>query len=283
MWMKLLRIALLSAVGFGAVYWFLDTKVVTGSAETPVLTKYWDEETRTYASMDYFLLKPVGYDPQKSYPLVISLHGGDMPDEGSGPTSSRFTGVYGLDAVQADHPCFVLIPQAPRQWWAGGRRTALVTEIKRYIDQELTKEFPIDSSRLYAIGYSAGGTGLFHMMAWHPDYLAAAIPLAGWLTPKETTRRLIGSHTAVWSFSGTDDPCAAWWATEALLEAYQRWSGNFKLTVLKQGDHGAPIRAYTALCNGEPIPGESELIVTSSACDVGEGSPLEWMFRQRLR
>jgi predicted peptidase len=232
--------------------------------------------------MDYFLLKPVGYDPQKSYPLVISLHG-DCPKDGSVSPVRKFQGVYGLDAVQANHPCFVLIPQAPRLWWSGGNNFALVTEIKRYIDRELTKEFSIDSSRLYAIGNSDGGTGILHMMAWHSNYLAAAIPLAGWLSTKESTWWLTGSRTAVWSFSGTDDPCAQWWATEALLKAYQKRHGDFKLTVLKQGDHGAPIRAYTALCNGEPIPGESELIVTSSACDVGEGSPLEWMFRQRLR
>ncbi|MBM4152179.1 MAG: hypothetical protein FJ220_01475 [Kiritimatiellaceae bacterium] len=299
MFSRLGKIILFSALGFAGVWACIhlsqtpdpslsnlipdfDSKEELVTNKTESILDYCTEEIRTYDGLTYYLYKPLKLHPAQSYPLIVFYHGGDMHLYKPGQVLPVCKPMYGVTpAWLKDNPCFMLIPQAPDTWWARGKSWSLLARIHRYIDQQLCKEFPIDHSRLYTIGYSAGGTGIFHALAWYPDYYAAAIPIAGWLAVQETpTDALVKSRTAVWSFSSTGDECAAWWATEDVLRVFTAARGNFKLTKVP-GGHGAPNKAFNAACNGQPYPG-AELISTSPSCDLTTQNPLEWLFRQRL-
>src|SRR5712692_8613502 len=70
--------------------------------------------------MPYLLFIPGGYDPQKTYPLIVWLHGAG----GAGSDNLRQilgdqipgTRTWTNPAIQAKDPAFVLVPQSPQSW-----------------------------------------------------------------------------------------------------------------------------------------------------------------------
>ncbi len=65
--------------------------------------------------LNYRLFKPAGYDAGKKYPVILFLHGAG--ERGSNNTAQvRDALHFTTEAVQKEHPCFVIAPQCP-----GGR------------------------------------------------------------------------------------------------------------------------------------------------------------------
>jgi predicted peptidase len=102
-------------------------------------------EQHHYKNTRYGLFTPSDIDNQKSYPLIVYLHG-------SRDTVSRDLSWY-QDAVQKANPCFVLSPKCEEPnlgWgdtWHEGH-TEAATETLRLVDS-LIQHHPIDVSRLY--------------------------------------------------------------------------------------------------------------------------------------
>jgi predicted peptidase len=67
---------------------------------------------------------------------------------------------------------------------------------------DLRSELRIDPSRVYLVGQSLGGFGVWDLIARHPDLFAAAVPLCGGGDPK---RILSARDVAVWAFHGAKD------------------------------------------------------------------------------
>jgi predicted peptidase len=239
------------------------------------------QEFRTWESMEYGLIRPEPYDPARSYPLVISLHG-DCRSAADKEKPRRQLDTHGFSgSALKENPCFVLIPQATKPWWTGGKKKSLMSEIVAYIDV-LEKEFKIDRKRLYLVGYSDGGTAILHALAWYPDTFAAAIPLSGWLADDVPARKMVRSKTAVWWFVGTEDGVAPWDHTKRLIKEYDRAKGNLKVTVIEvNGDHAAPYRVFQEVLKGQSVEG-TRLVVNGNACDEATTHPIEWMFKRSL-
>jgi pimeloyl-ACP methyl ester carboxylesterase len=112
------------------------------------------------------VLPPKGYDPQKKYALILSLHGAGVE-------------AYGLtDSYKPKDWAFVVTPTNRRRfgfdWQDWGRLDALeVLELAK-------KAFPIDTNRVYLVGHSMGGHGTWHVGLTHFDLFAAICPAAGW-------------------------------------------------------------------------------------------------------
>ena len=76
-------------------------------------------EARTFASeqggtLGYRLFKPAGYDATKKYPLVLFLHGAGERGADNKVQLKHFVWRLVAKATQAEHPCFVAVPQCPR-------------------------------------------------------------------------------------------------------------------------------------------------------------------------
>src|SRR5579872_7061378 len=69
--------------------------------------------------LKYRLLKPDHYDPKKSYPLVVFLHGAG--ERGDDNTAQLIHGVaeFASEENRKKYPCFLVAPQCPKnQKWA---------------------------------------------------------------------------------------------------------------------------------------------------------------------
>ena len=151
-----------------------------------------------YKGLRYGLFMPAGYDPKKSYPLIVYMHG-------SRDTVSRDLGWY-QQPVQREHPCFVLTPKcevSDQGWgntWKDGH-TAATAKTLSLVDS-LVRHYPIDVNRLYIYGISMGGFGVFSVLAKEKGKFAAAYSVCGG-SDVAAAGKLTG--TPLWIFHGAID------------------------------------------------------------------------------
>ena len=146
----------------------------------------------------YGLFKPTGYNASKSYPLVVYLHGAN-------DTLSRELTLY-REAVQREHPCFVLTPKClnPNVGWGDAWHDAHSPEMVKVLAvvDSLVRVFPINTNRLYLYGISMGGFGTFSVLSKEPGKFAAGYAVCGGASVNAAPRLL---QTPLWIFHGTDD------------------------------------------------------------------------------
>lgn len=121
----------------------------------------WDTK-RTYQ-----LYVPKGYDPQKSYPLVVLLHGAGR------------TGVSVVEKWKplADQAGLILMgPTNPNNYWP---INAEETNILIWMVQDVAKDVNIDGSRLYLFGHSSGGHFASYFPISRPYFFTAVSVHAG--------------------------------------------------------------------------------------------------------
>ena len=151
-----------------------------------------------FKSMRYGLFKPAGYDSQKSYPLIVYLHG-------STDTVSRKLSWYNSD-VQQKNPSFVLTPKcevADQGWgntWQPGHTSATSLTLK-LVDSIITA-YNINPNRLYIYGISMGGFGVFSILAKEKGKFAAGYAVCGGSDTKAAVDLL---DTPLWIFHGEAD------------------------------------------------------------------------------
>jgi predicted peptidase len=151
-----------------------------------------------FKSLRYGLFKPQGYDPKKSYPLIVYLHG-------STDTVSRNLSWYHSD-VQIKNPAFVLTPKcevADQGWgntWQAGH--TLATSLTLKLVDSVFNLYNIDQNRLYLYGISMGGFGVFSILAKEQGKFAAAYAVCGGSDPKAAPDLL---DTPLWIFHGEAD------------------------------------------------------------------------------
>ena len=125
-------------------------------------------------SIDYRILFPEDYDPDRTYPLVLFLHGAG--ERGSDNEKQLVHGVHTfLDAEHRERfPCIVLAPQCPAEdYWASARVDRSSYPVQLEFDYEdlpatqaldlalaLTKNTiareRVDPRRVYVTGLSMG-------------------------------------------------------------------------------------------------------------------------------
>lgn len=160
--------------------------------------------------LNYRLMLPADYDKEKTYPLVIFLHGSG--ERGDDNVAQLVHGMndFSKDENRTKFPCFVMAPQCPRSSsWARFRRgetpapepsepLQLVLEL---IDK-LQKDYSIDSRRLYLTGLSMGGYGTWDLIQRYPDKFAAAAPVCGGGDEQQAAKLV---RLPIWIFHGDKD------------------------------------------------------------------------------
>ena len=166
--------------------------------------------TRDGNSMPYRLFVPEATARKQPLPLVVWLHGAQ--GVGTDNISQISTGGNELGSrlwvkpeLQAKFPAFVVAPQAPGgQAWGSIASNRLTTYGQLVIDliDALSREYSIDRDRVYIVGQSRGGIGVWDLIAKRPDVFAAAVPVCAAGNPKQITA---ASSVKVWVFHGFKD------------------------------------------------------------------------------
>lgn len=129
--------------------------------------------------ISYKLCVPDSYDPARSYPLIIAMHG-------YGDTNTNFESNSGLTAMANDAGFIIAYPQSRSKGWnAGGSGFAYITnnaDDVAYIlsiIEEISSGYSVDAKRVYLTGHSNGAFMAYYLAAVVPSRFAAIAPVAG--------------------------------------------------------------------------------------------------------
>lgn len=243
-------------------------------------------EAHIYKSMPYRLLRPLRIEPGRRYPLIVSLHGsGGIGDDNL--SNLRFwNGVMARTAWREKYPSFVLIPQRkPGGIWGPKPdddrvkdfyvRNDLLTVFE--LIAEIKQEFPIDDSRIYAIGSSGGGVGTWNILLARPEMFAAVIPVCGRFTaqPEDITKL---TRIPIWCFHGDADPLVDVTYSRNAFAKLADSGAVMKYTELRGVKHNAWIQAFTY--QRDDVQKGYVTRYTSDRCDRTQ-DVWQWLFRQR--
>ncbi len=131
--------------------------------------------------------------------VVVYLHG----DSGCGTDNETQMTDAGIDSIAyyllcQDVPTVFVVPQCSNKTkgWS-----SMATQVKQLLDYVAQHE-AADTTRIYILGSSMGGTGTWKIVSLYSDYFAAAMPCAG--DPKDTKAEDIAS-TPVYTVMGLAD------------------------------------------------------------------------------
>ncbi len=74
-------------------------------------------EPGEFKGVQYRLMKPIDFEPEKTYPLILSLHGAGGKGTGNIKNLRNWNEWLTDEALRRKYPCFVLAPQSPTSWF----------------------------------------------------------------------------------------------------------------------------------------------------------------------
>ena len=179
----------------------------------------------------FLVVKPVGYDQSKNYPLLIFLHG--MGEQGEDIKLLRVHGPYetvkklGLELI-------IVAPQSPiDERWD-------IDMLSAFVDNVL-ENYPVDRNRVYLTGLSMGGEGAWRLAVRRPHTFAALVPICGFGMPRRAEKI---SHMPIWAFHGEKDPVVPLQLTTGMIKALEAAGGKPKVTIYPGVGHNSWEPAY---------------------------------------
>ncbi|WOO40329.1 malectin domain-containing carbohydrate-binding protein [Rubellicoccus peritrichatus] len=185
--------------------------------------------------MPYRLYVPEHYDPARSYPLIINLHGLG----GSGGNDKHMIDhaggamYFADDSFQAREPSFVLIPQEPSSTSKHWHQSPVRYIFEGLLDA-IEEEFSIDEDRIYLGGTSMGGHGAWKSVFFMPNRFAALFPTAGWSSSGNAPGI---KHVPIWDFHASDDSVVNVRGSRNMVEAVRNAGGSVVYTEYTSGGH----------------------------------------------
>ncbi|MCA9128000.1 MAG: hypothetical protein KDB22_12985 [Planctomycetales bacterium] len=134
----------------------------------------WDAKKIVIGELEMkFDYRIFGDEPQGGHSLYISMHGG-------GGTTARVNDSQWRNQIELYEPAegIYLAPRAPTNTWNLWHQPHIDQFFNRIIEDAIALE-GINPNRVYIMGYSAGGDGVYQLAPRMADQLAAAAMMAG--------------------------------------------------------------------------------------------------------
>ena len=145
----------------------------------PIKETFYDSQNGN--TLPYSLFLPQNYDKNKSYPVILFLHGaGEM-----GTDNKRH--LYNLENLflyngDLINRAILLCPQTVEWWYLdreyeGDQKGTLGSAL--HLLQEIQKRYSCDNNRIYVMGLSMGGFATWSLLEEYGSIFAAGIPICG--------------------------------------------------------------------------------------------------------
>lgn len=203
------------------------------------------EENGGGHDLHFYLYQPEKpYPPEVKFPLVLVLHGGP----GNGYAAQA---LVERAVMRLNYPAFIVVPVLPlHKTWAFPEAFPEDVPLKEYfigkeqdlpdavdIIRELSKKYPVDTDRIYAIGCSEGGVGVYGALRNHADVFAAGVAISGLWTATDaahlTKRPLVIMHGGL----ETDTPVEL---ARAVAQQIKKHGGSVQYVEMAGMNHACP-------------------------------------------
>jgi len=196
----------------------------------------------------FYSALPVNYNKTtKSYPLIVSIHGGgqygngalDLPlllndgipqllDEKTFPPNFTVKGI--------NYSFIIIAPQL--------KQFPVAQEIKDVIDYA-RKNYRVDSSRIYLFGLSNGGSASCLTAGTYANEIAAIVPVSGEFNDDSVCSSLAKNKVAIWDFHNDNDPVIDITSATGFISSVNNFSPVItpKLTIFQSNKHDAWTKA----------------------------------------
>jgi predicted peptidase len=233
----------------------LSAEITTVSSQTQKKPAA-DFEARAFTDaagrrLRYRLLSPDGYETSTAtHPLLVFLHGAGQ--RGYDNEAQLAHGKSLMQTAARRYGCFVLVPQCPSGgWWAGrhwsdpqrclAEDPSETMELLLQVIARLEKEYRIDASRLYIMGLSMGGFGVWDAIERWPDRFAAAVPICG---GGDQGKAASIAQLPIWVFHGQRDPVVPADLSREMVSALKAAGGNPRYTEFAGVGHNSWTPAF---------------------------------------
>lgn len=197
------------------------------------------------AGLDYLLYVPEDYgqEPQKPWPLILYLHGGDRRNATLTLLENDF--LPSTLKKQGDFAFIVVSPLGESKEYEFWPESKMVDSVFILLD-EIQTTVSVDPNRIYLTGASSGGNGTWGIGLQHPEYFAALAPVMGYygwpFTVPENICEL--KNVPVWAFHGEKDNVIPLDAEQMLVGALEDCGGDVEFTVFPGEGHDIEKQVY---------------------------------------
>ncbi len=219
-------------------------------------TEYPEFEIREYQkqgrTLPYRWMLPQDYDGEASYPLVLFFHGAGERGSDNEISLTHFAPLVLGEDKRVNFPCFVLVPQCPKEvrwvevdWALLGHDFPEepgwpLSQTMDLLDL-LMEAYSIDPKRLYVTGLSMGGFATWDALARYPQRFAAGVPVCGGGDPKVVSQM---KETPIWAFHGALDRTVKPSRSREMIQALEKAGAEPKYTEYPEVYHGSWKPAY---------------------------------------
>ena len=207
-------------------------------------------------TLNYRILKPLNYDPNKQYPVHLFLHGSGERGKDNSSQLTHGGSLFLKKENREKYNSWVIFPQCSKndRWpsissdlWDQVFENKIKKPNKslglviRLMD-EFIKKKDVDNQRIYLSGLSMGGMGTFEILYRRPDMFAAATPICG--NGITQLAKLFANKVPVWIFHGSDDKVVSPKYSLEMARAIIESGGSPKMTLYANVDHNSWDNAF---------------------------------------
>ena len=207
-------------------------------------------------TLNYRILKPLNYDPNKQYPVHLFLHGSGERGKDNSSQLTHGGSLFLKKENREKYNSWVIFPQCSKndRWpsissdlWDQVFENKIKKPNKslglviRLMD-EFIEEKDVDNQRIYLSGLSMGGMGAFEILYRRPDMFAAATPICS--NGITQLAKLFANKVPVWIFHGSDDKVVSPKYSLEMARAIIESGGSPKMTLYADVDHNSRDNAF---------------------------------------
>jgi predicted peptidase len=183
-------------------------------------------------------VRPPDDESEGPWPAVVFLHGAGAKGSDLAQVRRETLPRLVFDK-EMPFPFLLACPQCPADAPGWPLEDLLVTL------ETLLERYPIDPARLYLTGISMGGRGTWEFAFWHPEMLAAIVPVCGPSLPTLAPRL---KNLPVWTIHGALDDVVPVARTDEMVKALRATRGaDVQYTRLEGIGHNCGRAAYRHL------------------------------------
>lgn len=199
----------------------------------PLFEKIFSQEICYDLSLRYLIYLPAGYnDSPEKWPLLLYLHGG--MGRGNDFKKLYWYPVPKMILEKKYNLSFIIvIPQCPEGKMWSDLELIKVTELLKHA----IKSYDVDSTRVYAVGYSMGGNGVLALAYYAPNIFAAIAPMSGYSTTWWASKI---KHIPAWFFHGEKDNYVPVRESDEMVDALKKEGAEVKYSRDNERAHSPP-------------------------------------------